>query len=121
MTENKGENRRDYRGMLIAMLKQRDGNKCKLCGGTLKLETTQIDHKIPLSLGGGECDPFNLQIVHKGCNQEKGQKLPDPKDKIFILPTAIEKEGYEAPAIKWEIKNVVVEQAIEDMQLQINN
>ena len=98
MIGNKGENRRDYHGMLIAVLKQRDGNKCKLCGGTLKLETTQIDHRIPLTLSGMEFDPTNLQLVHKECNREKGQKMPDTKDKIFAMPE-YKKEGYKKPIL----------------------
>lgn len=51
-------------------LVQRDGEKCKLCGATEKL---QIDHVSPV-INGGKNDPQNLQLLCKTCNSKKGAK-----------------------------------------------
>jgi len=47
-------------------------NACAICGATERLE---VDHIIPLSLGGSN-DIDNLQILCKVCNIQKGNKLP---------------------------------------------
>jgi 5-methylcytosine-specific restriction endonuclease McrA len=50
----------------------RDEHVCRYCGSTDNLE---IDHIIPLALGGSN-DPDNLQILCKKCNRKKWKSLP---------------------------------------------
>lgn len=35
----------------------------------------EVDHIIPLSRGGAPYDRSNLQLVHKWCNQKKGNRI----------------------------------------------
>jgi 5-methylcytosine-specific restriction endonuclease McrA len=49
----------------------RDGGACALCGSNVEL---QIDHVIPVSLGGSN-DEGNLQILHGLCNRRKGASV----------------------------------------------
>lgn len=59
----------------------RDGWRCRLCGvatprklrGTVDKRAPELDHIIPLSLGG-EHSYRNTQCACKGCNSSKGRK-----------------------------------------------
>jgi hypothetical protein len=68
--EKKRERYRVRRPILYAEIKKRDGEKCKMCGDTKRLE---IDHITPLSKGGGD-ELDNLQILCKSCNTRKGAR-----------------------------------------------
>lgn len=57
--------------------------KCPLCRLRLSLDASPkdpmyptIDHKYPRSAGGGD-ERANLQLVHRRCNEAKGELLPD--------------------------------------------
>lgn len=84
-----------YEKMSIEDLAVRDGLLCGICGENLVLEyqdymlwkkvgrklfkrrkyiNINIDHIIPRSKGG-TWDPKNLQLVHKVCNDIKGNKI----------------------------------------------
>lgn len=59
---------------------ERDGFRCKLCGGRLAMKqkaphpkSPTIDHVIPLSLGGTH-EPANCQSAHFWCNSAKGNR-----------------------------------------------
>lgn len=58
---------------------ERDGNKCKQCGST---EYLCIDHIIPVSRGGDSSDE-NLQILCRGCNTAKGNKLAGEDKSLY--------------------------------------
>ena len=55
---------------------------CALCGKpidkTLKTPhpmSPEVDEIIPISKGGSPTDPANTQLVHRICNQRKGNKF----------------------------------------------
>ena len=50
-------------------IQMRDGYRCVICQSTAALE---IDHIVPLALGGHRYDPDNLQTLCKKCHQAKG-------------------------------------------------
>ena len=43
---------------------------CAICGAKLSLETAEVDHVVPLSLGG-ENHPRNFQVLCHGCHEIK--------------------------------------------------
>ena len=49
-------------------IQMRDGYKCVICQSTAALE---IDHIVPLALGGRPYDPANLQTICRECHQAK--------------------------------------------------
>ena len=53
---------------LRAMIKDRDGHECLICGSR---DPLHIDHIIPVSKGGTD-DPDNLRVLCQRCNLEKG-------------------------------------------------
>ena len=50
---------------------QRDSFKCQLCGATSVHGRLEIDHKIPVALGGSS-DESNLWVLCWTCNRGKG-------------------------------------------------
>lgn len=48
---------------------------CYLCGQEI-LDKLNLEHKVPLSRGGGN-DLENLDLAHWKCNQMKGKRTPD--------------------------------------------
>ncbi len=64
---------RQYRTMVISLLKERNGDTCGICMEVLSFEDTEVDHIIPISWGGLS-NPDNLQLTHKKCNRAKGWK-----------------------------------------------
>lgn len=63
-------------------IKERDGNKCLLCGATTDLT---VDHYIPRSAGGTH-DPQNLRTLCRSCNSIKGTKVPeDVRDQPSVI------------------------------------
>lgn len=72
-----GHRRRTIRARLMAST-----DRCALCGGEIdkSLKTPdpmspEVDEIIPVSLGGDPLDIKNCQLVHRICNQRKGNKL----------------------------------------------
>jgi hypothetical protein len=62
---------RSERHLLIAMLKQRDGDNCYLCHTPLTPGGICIEHIIPLC-HGGENEPHNVALACPPCNTRKG-------------------------------------------------
>ena len=61
----------------------------------LRLQSTDIDHKIALSIGGPD-DPSNFALTHSSCNRSKGTKDLQlqryiAKFRIFVKDTMIKK------------------------------
>ncbi|WP_432536864.1 HNH endonuclease [Kineococcus arenarius] len=48
---------------------------CHLCGLP---GADEVDHVVPVALGGAEWDPVNLAPAHGGCNRRKGARLHMP-------------------------------------------
>lgn len=73
-----GARRRAIRARLLATQ-----DVCALCGRTIdkSLRTphpmsAEVDEIIPVSKGGNPLDIRNCQLVHRVCNQRKGNKMP---------------------------------------------
>lgn len=64
--------RPDLRGpqwrKLRAAALERDGRRCRYCGGVGRLE---VDHIRPVSRGGAPYDPANLQTLCRRCHIRK--------------------------------------------------
>ena len=68
---------------------------CALCGKpidkTLKTPhpmSPEVDEIIPLSKGGSPVDRDNVQLVHRICNQRKGNKMERRSIPSSPLPTS---------------------------------
>lgn len=66
---------------------------CALCGKpidkTLKTPhpmSAEVDEIIPVSKGGSPTDRDNVQLVHRICNQRKGNKIKHKKALHMPLP-----------------------------------
>lgn len=65
------------RPVRLAEIRERDGNRCHLCGDRVSAKvwphplSASLDHVIPLSRGGIH-DPDNVRLAHLRCNVEKG-------------------------------------------------
>jgi hypothetical protein len=74
--DSKGERKgRGYHRRVKRSLLARDPH-CYVCGAELNNETATLDHFIPLSKGGHEGNN-NCRLACEGCNQEKGDKMPE--------------------------------------------
>ncbi|MDZ8138226.1 MAG: HNH endonuclease [Nostoc sp. DedQUE04] len=62
--------------------------KCFRCGHTLTPETLTIDHYIPLSLGGSN-KIKNLRLACNGCNQKRGNAMPEDTPEIIAQKSCI--------------------------------
>ena len=59
------------------------GHLCGVCGWFVSYyEDWEIDHKIPLFLGGTS-DHDNLQLTHRFCNRSKGAAVPYYLDRLY--------------------------------------
>jgi hypothetical protein len=67
----------------------RDGGLCGICGEPVKLKQASVDHIIPRSKGGKDCQ-HNTQTTHWDCNRRKRAKmpevLPEPCGCVYIPP-----------------------------------
>lgn len=63
-----------YRGVRFKMLQKTQ--KCHWCGCTLTLETSTVDHVIPLHLGGLD-NANNRVLACSPCNQKRGHSMPE--------------------------------------------
>lgn len=57
------------------IVKLRDGNICRMCGGKFEDKFLDFDHKTPHSKGG-PATVDNIQRVCHPCNLKKGNKTP---------------------------------------------
>lgn len=75
--DRNGHRRRILRARVRAM-----GLPCALCGRPIDYDlpagdpwSYELDEIVPVSLGGSELDPDNVQPAHRICNQRKGNRL----------------------------------------------
>ena len=75
--DRNGTRRRALRARVKAM-----GLPCALCGQPIDYSlpaghpmSYELDEIVPVSLGGSELDPDNVQPAHRICNQRKGNKM----------------------------------------------
>lgn len=72
-TRNKATSRRglsnmDYKRMLMAILFQRDGGKCGICGKpVIEIKQASVDHIVQRAIGGTDA-ATNLRLAHRKCN-----------------------------------------------------
>ena len=71
---NRDERRGHYRGARKKML--RFSKKCFWCGAILTLDTSTLDHKIPLALGGLD-NANNWVLACEPCNHDRGSSMPE--------------------------------------------
>ena len=55
----------------------RDGGICGICAQPVSISDVELDHIIPLALGGRHSSD-NLQVAHSRCNRRKGARLLGP-------------------------------------------
>lgn len=67
---------------LRALVLQRDAHACRLrlpgCTGY----ATEIDHLVPIAIGGSETDPTNCVAACRTCNRQKGTRILAPRPHI---------------------------------------
>ena len=75
--DRNGYRRRALRKRVKAM-----GMPCAICGQPIDYDlpalhpmSYELDEIVPVSLGGSELDPDNVQPAHRICNQRKGNKI----------------------------------------------
>ena len=64
-------NYRKHRMKLLAK-----SNRCHWCGAVLTIETSTLDHKIPLALGGLD-NKNNWVLACEPCNHDRGSEMPE--------------------------------------------
>lgn len=52
---------------------ERDGSTCRLCGEPVELDQVDLDHLVPVSLGGTN-HADNLRVAHASCNRARGNR-----------------------------------------------
>lgn len=75
--DRNGHRRRILRNRVKAM-----SLPCALCGDPIDYSlpagdpwSYELDEIVPVSLGGSELDPDNVQPAHRICNQKKGNRI----------------------------------------------
>lgn len=69
----------------------RDGHRCRLCGVTAREVRLEIDHKVPVVLGGTSA-PDNLLTLCRPCNRGKGGRRLPAATEAFLAQGAREIE-----------------------------
>ena len=83
-----GSKRRELRKSLL-----RTQSTCALCGKPIDKSlpyldpmAPEVDEIVPVSKGGSPLDRRNVQLVHRICNQRKGNKMPGSAQKVAGQP-----------------------------------
>lgn len=80
-----------WHSAVISELYHEQNGLCALCCDSLVLGEHHVDHKIPVSRGGGN-ERENLQLTHPKCNQSKGNKV-DTHDLHHYIKDEVEKRN----------------------------
>lgn len=62
----------EYRQMAVNLLRQRDGDRCEICGKLIRRKWS-IDHILQVALGGTHAAD-NLRLTHLACNFSRPKK-----------------------------------------------
>ena len=65
---------------------------CKMCGRVRTLDDLEVDHIIPVSLGGSDTLD-NKQLLCSKCNREKGNAIKIKGKLVRIKPRTVERKG----------------------------
>lgn len=68
-------------------LHDRQGGRCGICGYPLEMKDANLDHLIPVILGG-ESHRLNLRLTHHWCNTKRGAD-PLPMELELVLRLAM--------------------------------
>lgn len=79
--ETRRTNWKAYRGMVISLLRERDGDDCGICGEEMAYDDMSIDHILGVWQGGSD-EADNLQLAHLTCN------LTKPRGSFTTKPTS---------------------------------
>jgi hypothetical protein len=60
-------NAKEYRAMVVSLLRERDGDNCGICGHEIPYDEMSVDH-IKQVWEGGTGDADNLRLAHLSCN-----------------------------------------------------
>src|SRR5574337_141079 len=63
-----------WRDIILDFLIKRDGHVCGICGESLEGAKMEINHIIPVALGGLDIME-NVNLAHKKCNQSQAMKI----------------------------------------------
>lgn len=69
------------------LLLQQEG-KCGWCGEKIRPSEMSVDHKFPRCFGGTN-NHDNLQVLHRECNIEKGNLIPDDEESFTKAVTTV--------------------------------
>ena len=81
----------EYESIPVKRVFERDGWRCQICGrktpkrlrGTIKPNAPELDHRIPMAMGGGHVWG-NVQCACRECNQRKGGTASNGQLPLFI-------------------------------------
>mgnify|MGYP003347368453 FL=1 len=90
------------RHQVIDILVSRDGPNCFLCQKSFDNEKPTLDHWIPRYRGGSH-NIENLRLMHRQCNLDKGNLMPNPDGTIPEKPRRPGINSYAANQRKKEI------------------
>lgn len=77
------QNRQRVRKKARFAILSRDGFRCVCCGKGPDEERLEVDHIVPVSLGGTN-DPQNLQTLCCSCNQGKSNKITSEAARLMF-------------------------------------
>jgi len=72
----------------LPRLIEKYGDRCFWCGHNLAPEAITVDHYIPLSKGGSN-KTDNLRLACYGCNQKRGNAMPEDTPEIIAEQSKI--------------------------------
>ena len=64
----------ELKRLITPVLHELQEGRCGICGEPLAAQEAELDHIVPVFLGGND-DLQNLQAAHQDCNRSKGGKL----------------------------------------------
>jgi CRISPR/Cas system Type II protein with McrA/HNH and RuvC-like nuclease domain len=72
---NKKELRINYEDSIKNRILKNQNYECNICGRTIELDSSELDHIIPFSMVGDELGEKNLQMLCIDCNRRKSNSV----------------------------------------------